>query len=522
MRSPRCLFWCSFLLTVAAAALAGPALAQLPEEGPEPDSPRRTVERFLMAARVGRYAEAAQELDLSGVGKERGPTLARQLREVLDQRMQLDLDKISDNPAGNRQDGLPADTEEIGRLAGPTGHEPVRLQRLGEGEAASWKFSRQTVRRIPAWYDRLPDRWLREHLPEPLWRSGPLNILFWQWLALPPLLMICYLLGRLLAWLLRVVVNSLVRRTPWQWDDALAAGLERPGRLIFTALLGHLALHMLHLPSGGQRLLSSVLGVLVLVGVFWAMWRFVSAMIGVAQHSEWVRMHPAALGMLPLGERLAKMALLAFGLVVMLRELGFEVTSLLAGIGIGGLGIALAAQKTVEHLFGGITLTADQPMRVGDMVKIDAIQGVVEHIGLRSTRIRTADRTVVTIPNGRLADMSIETMAARDRIRLHMMLGLVYHTTSAQLRAILSEIESLLRGHKRVWPELVVVRLAGLGQSALDVEIMCWFETTDFNEFRALREEVLIAMLEIVEKHGSAIAFPTRTVHLMEQRSGRA
>ena len=212
----------------------------------------------------------------------------------------------------------------------------------------------------------------------------------------------------------------------------------------------------------------------------------------------------------PLGERLAHLTLLILGLVATLHQLGYQVTSLLAGLGIGGLGVALAAQKTVEHLFGGVTLSTDQPMRVGDFVKVDTILGTVEHIGLRSTRIRTLDRTIITIPNGKLADMNIETFAARDRIRLSLILGLVYGTTAEQVRAVVEGVEAMLRGHERVWDGEIVVRLMALGLSALEIEIMCWFRTEDNGEFRDIRQDLLLRILEIVEQAGTQVAVQAR------------
>jgi MscS family membrane protein len=143
--------------------------------------------------------------------------------------------------------------------------------------------------------------------------------------------------------------------------------------------------------------------------------------------------------------------------------------------------------------------------------------GTVERIGTRSTQIRTLDRTVITIPNGRLADMRIETFAVRDRIRFTTTIGVVYGTTEAQMRQVLQGMEAVLRAHPKIWPDAVVVRFAGFGASSLDIEIMCWFETVDFNEFRVFRQEVLFAFMKIVEDAGTSFAFPTRTVHLVTE-----
>jgi len=203
--------------------------------------------------------------------------------------------------------------------------------------------------------------------------------------------------------------------------------------------------------------------------------------------------------------------------VAALSELGYPVASLLAGLGLGGLAFALAAQKTVENLFGALSIGLDQPIREGDFVKVEEMVGTVEAIGLRSTRIRTLDRTLVSIPNGRLADMRLETFAARDRIRLACELGLVYETTEGQMREVLAGLEAVLRAHPLIWPDAVVVRFKQFGAFSLDIEIMAWFRTSDWGQFQGIRQEVLLQFMGVVQAAGTSMAFPTQTLHLTPQ-----
>jgi MscS family membrane protein len=141
----------------------------------------------------------------------------------------------------------------------------------------------------------------------------------------------------------------------------------------------------------------------------------------------------------------------------------------------------------------------------------------VEAIGLRSTRIRTLDRTLITIPNGRLADMRLESLTARDRMRLACTVGLVYGTTAAQMRRVLAGLESALREHPKIWPDAVVVRFKEFAASSLDIEVMAWFQTPDWSEFQLIRQEVLLRFMEVVEAAGTSFAFPTRTVRLVRE-----
>jgi len=209
-----------------------------------------------------------------------------------------------------------------------------------------------------------------------------------------------------------------------------------------------------------------------------------------------------------------KIFVVVLAVVALLSELGYAVTSLVAGLGIGGVAVALGAQKTLENLFGAVSIGADQPFLQGDVVRVGELTGTVEVVGLRSTRIRTQDRTLVTIPNGKLADMQIESFASRDRLYLGTTLRLVYGTKVEQLRAILAGLEQVLREQPQLWPEGMSVRFVGFGEYSLNIELQAWFSTTDWNQFMVIRQEALLRFLEVVEEHGSALAFPTRIVPL--------
>jgi MscS family membrane protein len=221
--------------------------------------------------------------------------------------------------------------------------------------------------------------------------------------------------------------------------------------------------------------------------------------------------------------RATQIAVMAMAVVAVLSDIGYPVASLLAGLGIGGLALAFAAQKTLENLFGSVSISVDRPFQVGDFVRVEGgLVGTVEELGLRSTRIRTLDRTVVTIPNGKLADQRIETFAARDRCRLFFPMGLVYSTTAEQMRAVLSGVDALLRGHPRAWPDGIGVRFVGLSPSSLDVEVVAWFDTANWDEFQAIRQDLLLGVMDVVERAGTAFAYPTQTVLLAGKNGGPA
>lgn len=354
------------------------------------------------------------------------------------------------------------------------------------------------------------------HLPDALLRAGPRGLLWWQWLAVPALAAAALAAGAVLGWATRRLLGHLAARTRTGWDDALVERLARPLAVLWAIGLVTVLHPWLALGAGPEATLERALRTAIYLVLFWAGFRTVDVAFSAAVGAAWARASPSLLGLLPLGRKVAKVTLLALGMVAVLNELGFQVASLLAGLGIGGIALALAAQKTVENLFGSVAIGVDQPFRVGDFVKVeDAFVGTVEAIGMRSTRFRTLDRTVITVPNGKLADLRAETFAVRDRIRLFTNLALVYGTTAAQLRAVVAGVEAALLAHPKIFPEGVSVRFNEFRDSSLNVEVAGWFQTTDWNEFTIVRQELFLRFMEIVEEAGASFAFPTRTVHLV-------
>jgi MscS family membrane protein len=518
-RRPRCAVL--LLASLCLGAVPTPGVARSLETHPatmddrlDEASPRAAVALFLDLARDQRWEEAGALLVVTAPHAGRGAELARRLKAVLDRHLRIDVGRLSGVAAGQLDDGLPADVEQVGEVPAtpraPGG--PVRLVRRPDGR---WAFGPATVGRIDAWYDALPDRWMRERIPASLLRMGPRGLLLWQWVALPFLVAAAWLLGRLFGWLTRAALGRLSARTAVRWDDLLLQRLAAPLTFGWALVAAWVLLELLGLYAPAQAFAGRVLRALSLFAVFWALWRVVDLASRGVRRLEWVAASPSAQSLLDIGGSVAKAGVLAMGVVAALSQLGYPVASLLAGLGIGGLAIALAAQKTVENLFGSVSLAADEPFRVGDFVKIEDFVGTVETIGPRSTRIRTLDRTLITLPNGRLADMRIENFTSRDRMRLATVLGLVYSTTSGQMRAVLEGVEAALRAHPRIWPDAVVVRLAAFSASSLDVEVMAWFQTSDWAEFQAIRQEMLLDILSVVERAGTSFAFPTQTVHLV-------
>jgi MscS family membrane protein len=195
-------------------------------------------------------------------------------------------------------------------------------------------------------------------------------------------------------------------------------------------------------------------------------------------------------------------------------DLGIPLVGVIAGLGVGGLAIALAAQPTIENFIGGIILYTDRPVRVGDMCRFDGMQGTVEAIGIRSTRIRALDRTLITVPNAEFAKMRLINLARRDQMLFETTLGLRYETTPDQLRYVLARLREVLVGHPMVLEDKRRLRFAGFGASSLDIEIFAYVATRDRLEFLAIQEDLLLRFAEAVAEAGTGFAFPSQTTYL--------
>jgi MscS family membrane protein len=319
--------------------------------------------------------------------------------------------------------------------------------------------------------------------------------------------------GIVLTRILTAVWSRLARRTHAAWDDQLASRLGAPVSALIAVQIFRIALVWIPVDLRAVSPIYAWIGVVTVLFVLWAAFRAIDLVRATLERRTWALERPASRSLLALGARFAKVAALIMGCLLALSQLGVSIASLIAGLGIGGLVIALAAQKTVENVFGAVSIGIDQPMREGDFVRLYDFVGTVEQIGLRSTRIRTLDRTLITIPNGELANQRIESFTARDRLRLACVVRLEYGTTAAQLREILEALEGILRRHPKIWPDAVVVRFSQFGESSLEIEVMAWFETRDWGEFQGIRQDVLVDFMEAIERAGSKIAVPTRAIH---------
>ena len=491
-------------------------------EPPAPDrsTPRAAVVGYLEACRDGDYERAAGYLDLAPVRPseraKRGPVLARRLKEVLDQTLWVDVEALSTEPDGDAEDGLPRTRDRVGVVETAEGPVDVFVDRSGPSGARVWRISAVTVAQVPDLVREFGTPPLAAKLPKPFVQVRLFEIALWQWIALLLVVIGAWALSWGAAMLLVRLARPFVARSTTDFDDHLLELVVSPLRLLLTVgffALGSLAL-ALTLPA--REFLRSLEISLVVVGVTWLLFRLIDLVARTIEQHLDEESRASAGHFVPVGARALKAAIGLMAVLATLDSFGLDITAIIAGLGVGGLAVALAAQKTLENVFGGVTILADQPVRPGEFCRFGDQIGTVEEIGLRSTRVRTLGRTLITVPNAEFSTLQIENFAARDRILLNFTLGLRYETTPDQMRHVLVGIRELLYAHPRIDRDPLRARFVGLGDFSLDVEIYCYVNTRDWNDFLAVREDVFLRVLDAVAESGAGFAFPSQTAYLTQ------
>ena len=482
------------------------------------DTPSGTVLGFLQTAQSDNYQAAADYLQMSAARRQsQGADAATKLKVLMDRAFVGKLGRISTSPEGNPDNGIP-DQQTIGVFSipneGADSDVPVILVRITDPNAGKiWLFSSITLSKVPDLYDIIEAHRVETHLPQSLVKNTLLGMQLWQWLALLIAVPVAIVIGWAIV-LFLAIPRHLYLRYKKRPDLHSYRRVSMPLLLVFAAIAHRIIAGRLGLPLLSRFYYGRTVGVLVSVGFFWLLLR----VTGVTMQR--LRTHAIAIGRLGtgtlmlLGERLLSAFLVMLGVLAILSILGFNLTTVLAGLGIGGIAIAFAAQKTLENLFGGISVLADEVIRVGDYCRFGDRTGTVEDISLRSTRVRTDARTQLSIPNGTLATMSIENYSRRDKILFNPPLAIRYDTTGDQLRYLLAEIRRLLYQHPKVEPETASIRFANVDPSALRLEIFAYVLTRDANEFAAVREDLLLRISEIIGRSGTGFAYSSQTLYL--------
>lgn len=309
-------------------------------------------------------------------------------------------------------------------------------------------------------------------------------------------------------------LEALLDRTRTNLDNALLEAVRRPGSWLVFVFCVWLGVEILQLPPGLDALATVVLQSIG-TGVFaWIV--FLAIDVAGMALQKFVDQTESDIDdhIVPLVKRVLRVVLVIFAGVTIVQQWGYDVTSLIAGLGIGGIAFALAAQNTLSNWFGSLMIFTDRPFRLGDWVRSGSIEGIVEEVGLRSTKIRTFDKSLITVPNKTIAHENCENFSMREQRRLNITIGLDCRTKHAQLTKILNELRTMLAEQPLADPESVNVYFSGLGESTLDVMVMVFFNSNAWADFAPARETVLLEIMRIVEDNGSSLAFPSQSLYI--------
>jgi len=320
------------------------------------------------------------------------------------------------------------------------------------------------------------------------------------------------------AWVLVTSIFALLRLVRRRKSETpvgyWAKSARNPVTVLLTLLLHRAAVEWMGMPALYRLFYNRILVVLLLGGLFWLLSRMVDAL----DRRVFVRYIGGTAGRqttLSLLRRFLKIVAFVIVLLLGLAFFGVNLTATLAGLGIGGLVLAFAAQKSLENLFGGVAVLADQALSVGDVCRIGtAPMGEIEDITLWATRVRTQDRTVLSIPNGTVASSQIENLTRRDKFWFNPVVGVVYDTKVEQLEKVLAGLREMLAAEPRVQTRDARVSLARLGPSALEIQVFAYVRAADRPGFDAIQEELLLKILRIVQDAGTSLAFPSQTVYV--------
>jgi MscS family membrane protein len=506
---------------VTLACLAQPALAQTGGQRPESpapkavtdpfgrDTPRGTIAGLNAAVHRDDFVAAARYLQLTPSQRANVEPLARDLTQLIDRYYTDPITSLSDAPEGSVNDGLPLDRERVAlRIAAQ--RFDIELVRIDDAPAHAWLITSQTLAQVPAWRQSADRTWLERTMPRALVENTLLGFSIARLVAWAATLVIPYvvlsLLARLVMALARRFVTAPARR---QQLDIWYGGLRR-----IVILAATLAVHLGFMPLLGFslrfRFIYSRIALIVLVIIAtWLLWRFMALSFANARHLAQRRGEAGISSLLLLAERVSKVVVVMLAIFGLLTILGVDTTTALAGVGIGGVAVALGAQKSVENLLGGVFLLTDRALAVGDTCSISNRIGVVEDITMRSVRLRTMEQTLLSVPAGVLSQSSLENFATRNKILVQSILRLRYGTTTAQLRQVLTGIRALLDGHRDIETPTARIRLVDFGVRAIELELFAYVLTSDFQRFLEVREELLLQVAALIESSGTGFAQPT-------------
>lgn len=491
-----------------------------PEDALNRGTPRGSAVGFLESSAQFDFEKASQYLDLRNVPPEvteiGGHELARQLNHVLSRTVWLDDYNVSDSPEGAKGDDLPAYRDLLINIRTDDGTDyPIWMQRVPRGDGEQiWKISNRSVTTVPELYEEFsysaPVEAIRQWFPED---ASFLGLELFKWFILFVIALISWPILWLIGWTLSRIFSSPQREI----YPLVKKALTGPAVLLGIIIILGFAIERLGAGAYAQMIMDT--RTLSVIAVIWAAWVLISLFRAKQQIKLLANDRPGAAKLMQPMSTLMKIVVLMFGVLFWLNNLGINITTVLAGLGVGGLAMALALQKPIEDMMGALSIFSQAPFRVGDLVKYRQILGTIEDIGLRTTRLRTLTNTVVCCPNAQIAYEEVENISFRQKIRYWPTLRLRYDSSPEQLERIRDGILDMLKSHPKVHDDPVRVRFTDFDRDAVLLKVHSFVATTEFTDFLEISEQLNLGVMKIVAGEGARFALPGATVQIEGRES---
>ena len=482
------------------------------------DTPRGTAKGFLDATRERDYKKAAQFIDIRFIPQEeaerKGPELARKFKKVLDQKLVgNNFERISNLYEGNLEDGMPSYQEVVGILRSKNKVYPIIFERIFDDEENPiWKISSITAKEIPSMREEFSLGILERFMPQTLMENQFLGIKVAEWLITLCLILFSFFLviisGKILSFFLKKNKNDLL--------VDLLHHVSWPLRWLLISLMGAKVLEMIAFSATFKAVLKAK--TIIIIFFVWFLFKVVDFLFHRWGLDLKKKGKKEVEVLINLFRKIVKIFIILIGGGLWLENVGFELTTILAGFGIGGIALAMAAQKSIEDLLGAVTLLGANPVRVGNFIRFGDNMGTVEEIGMRYTKVRTLGRTLLNIPNGKFANLQLENFSAREKMWYHPNIHLRYDTSAEKISEILDAVHKVLKDHPKVLSYPARIRFQELSSHSLRLAVFAYIDERDYGKYLKIAEELNLEIKKIVEKSGAQFAIPLQGIWEQEKK----
>ncbi|MFY0697006.1 MAG: mechanosensitive ion channel family protein [Balneola sp.] len=472
-------------------------------------TPKKSLHTFLHWQQTGHMdlSKAALTMKLLEGSEEERIELATELKKVLDAKGLL-----------VEYEGVPNTKNYVDSLSGLQQY--ILFDELPEVYLTKtnneWVFSKATIEQIPQLYRDTFSSLVQAvvgELPASL-KQDWFGIQIWQYIAVFCWLLLGLIFRKVFEFILDNYIHKLAKKTTFTWDDDLIDGIDKPSGFIFMMFFWLATFTNLQLSVTVNHYLSLILEIAVSVGFIWLFYNLsdvFSKYLGVLTSKTETKLDDQ---LVPLIRKTLRFFVLVMGIILILQNNGYNVASLIAGLGIGGLAVALAARDTLANFFGSVTIFVDKPFRIGDWIKVAGVEGTVEEVGFRSTRIRTFYNSLVSVPNSNISNNEVDNLGLREYRRLLTTLNLTYSTSPEQMEAFVEGIKAIVKSNSHFRQDFYEVHFNAFGAHSLDVMVYVFFKVPDWSTELQQKHNFFLEVLKLAKEVGVEFAFPTQTLHV--------